>query len=121
MIRIEFTCQFSLILAAMAGKTQLFHSLWHSYRILGLYSPKTNQSHLFNWKVIFSLSFMVLMFMTSFAFFLWEAETLDDYGTSFYESLAEVSSVHNFMMNVWRTPLIIELVKNFEDFIESSK
>lgn len=105
----------------MAGKTQLFHSLRQLYQILGIYSSETNQTHLFNWRVIFVTSSMILAFITSFAFFLWEAETIDDYGTSFYGSITQLCSVHNFLTIVWKMPLILELFRKFETFIESSK
>lgn len=64
---------------------------------------------------------MVLIFIALFAFLLWEAETIDDYGTSFYECLTQLGCAHNFLVVVWRMPVILKLLKNFEKFIDSRK
>lgn len=104
----------------MADHTELFRSLRRMYQILGIYSPETNQTHLFSGKIIFFAASIILMFITSITFFLWEAETMDDYGTSFYGSMTQLSSAHNFVIVVWRMPLILKLLKGFEDFIETS-
>lgn len=61
------------------------------------------------------------MFITSFAFFLWEAETVDDYGTSFYGAVSQLCLTHNFLQVVWKMPDILKLLRNFENFIDSSK
>lgn len=105
----------------MAGKTKLFHSLRQLYQMLGIYSSETNQNFLFNWKIVFIASSMILFFIGSFAFFLWEAETVDDYGSSFYTSISQLCTTNYYLILVWRMPAILELFKNFEDFIESSK
>lgn len=61
------------------------------------------------------------MCIASFAFFLHEAETVDDYGVSFYTSISQLCTTDYFVMIVWRMPVILELFRNFEEFIELSK
>lgn len=114
-------CQFIRTDVAMAGQPKLFHSLRQLYQTLGSYSPENNQIYPFKWKIIFITVSDILMFIALFAFFLWEAKTVDDYGTSFYECMMQLGCMHNFLVVVWRLPVIFKLLKHFEDFIEASK
>lgn len=106
---------------AVANQTILFHSLRQLYQRLNMYSPETNRTHPFSWKIVFAVSSILILFITSVAFFLWEAETLDEYGTSFYSSVTQLSTAFYFIVVVWRMPTILNLLKNFDEFIESSE
>lgn len=117
----ELMFRFSWIVLVMADQTMLFYSLRELYQRLCFYSPETNQTHPFNWKIIFCVSSIILMFITSFSFFLWKAETLDEYGTSFYGSVTQLSAALYFVIVVWKMPVILKLLRSFEDFIESSE
>lgn len=118
--RIDVNSVESCSVVAMAGQTKLFHSLRQYYQLLGVYSPETNQTDPCHWKVIFIASSMMLTFIASFAFFLWKAETVDDYGTSFYNASSQLSQSCCFLIAVWKISATLELYKKFEHFIESS-
>lgn len=109
-----------LDIVTMAEQSELFYSLRQLYKTLDIYPSKTNQTYRFKWKTIFFVFPIILMFITSFAFFLWEAETVDDYGTSFYGSMTQLSQTHNILMIIWQMPTILELFRKFENLIESS-
>lgn len=110
-----------LDIVAMANQTKLFHSLRQLYQTLGIYPSEASQTYRFEWKTIFFVASTGLLFITSFAFFLFEAETVDDYGTSFYTSVSQCTQTSNIFIMIWRMPIIVELLKKFERLTELSK
>lgn len=103
------------------AKMKLFRSLLQYIEFMGIYSQQTHQPQTFNAKILFFTSSMALLFISLFAFFLFKATTIIDYGNSFYGFVSELNTLMDYLLIVWRMPIILHLIGNCEKFIEMSK
>lgn len=63
----------------------------------------------------------VQLFISSSAFFLFEAQTADEYGISFFVSLTILSMMANILSVAWNIDKILMLIGKYEKFLEKSK
>lgn len=104
-----------------AKKMELFQSLFQYLEFMGIYSLKTHQPQTFNMKILFVLSSIALLGISVIAFVLIEAETVVDFGICFYGIVSDLSNSLDYMIIIWRMPIILKLIGNCEKFIEMSK
>lgn len=111
----------SRLFSAMARSIKLFQSLRQFCETLDIsYSPQFNQHRSFNWKILCILIFIIIHTVTSIAFFLFEAKSIQEYGDSFYAILSEFLCLASSPTIISKMPDIFMLIENFEKFIEKS-
>lgn len=106
----------------MAGPDtiKLFQSIQKFYHTIGFkHSSKSHSSC--NCRNLFALFAITQLFITSTAFFLLEANSLQEYSTSFYGSITELDCLVYFATNFFKLRNILKLIENYDKFIEKSK
>lgn len=89
---------------------------------MGIYSPHSNQIFEMNLKKLFFLSSLIILFISHVAYFIFEAKFVEENGfKSFYESFSGLIALIIFSLNVWQMPVILQLIKMYDAFIEKSE
>lgn len=110
------------ILFSMAKTIELFQYVQKIYQIVGICSSSNyHGQHRVSAKATFILGCMILSFNSSFAYFLFEANSVDEYGRSFYMSFSKLEIYLYFVVNLAKVEKILNLIKKLEDFVELSK
>lgn len=105
----------------MAGATiKLFQSVHQFYHDMGIYPSQPNQNRKPNAKNVFVLLSAIQLCITSLAFFLFEANSITEYGISFYMSLSELTITVYFLIVAWKIPKNLKLIDEMEQFITKS-
>lgn len=105
----------------MAGPIKLFQTVQKLNKTMGLnisHERQTSSAKLI--RNLFFIASITQLFISSTAFFLFEAQTADDYGISFYVLLTTLCVVINFVTVAWRTDKISMLIECYEKFIGKS-
>lgn len=90
--------------------------------MMGIYLPESsNQRCSANRKNSFFLFCYIQLLISSVLFLLFDAETMLEFGASFYALLAESFCIWYFLIKMWQMPRILKLIEGFEVFIEKSK
>lgn len=106
----------------MSTPVKLFQFLQKSYEAIGFYpSPAGQNCCLLNSKNLFIFLSIFQLFLSSLAFFYFEAASTFEYGASFYASITELFSVTILLINLSKMANILTLIHNLEEFIASSK
>lgn len=101
----------------MANTIKLFQLTQVYFQII--YPPKPNQKYSFNVMSFFILLSMIVIFISTATFFLFEAETVEEYSHTFYISCTEFGFAVCFLVNVWKMPNILQLIEDYEQYIIS--
>ena len=102
-------------------RIKLFQSLRKYFRILGTFSPESDENHLFNPRNVFVLICYIQMLLSVLAFTLFKATKVVEFGLNWYGYVTEVLCVFNILLLIYRMADISKLIKNCEDFIQFSK
>lgn len=105
----------------MASSIQLFKSVRKYFQLLGIDQPPLNGTSLIHWRISLALFWYIQHFITVFAFFIFEARTVIEYGTSFFGFIMMIYCVLYFLILIWQRPRIFQLIESFEQFIQQSK
>lgn len=105
----------------MASEIKLFLTVQSWYKMLGIYPAQPNRSPSFSFKFFLVLLMTALNFIESVTFFIFEANTVMDYGLAFSASFFAFSSSFYCIVNKIRIPNILKLIGNCEKFIGKSK
>lgn len=89
------------------------------YQTLGIYPP--NQNALINSRNLLLFISEISMFISTAGFLLFKATTLFERGETFYVSLSELACVSNFLNLFWHMSTILDLIEEYEGYIEKSK
>lgn len=115
-------CQLSTILAiVMAGSIKLFQFNKKLYEMLGVYPHQNNEKILFNSRNLFILFCCAQFCISMAAFFIFKAKTMQEYNISIYMSLTQFYIMINFLLLMWQISNILNLITDFEEFIEKSE
>lgn len=95
------------------------------YQTLGIYSPTSSSQHnqkasINSQNLLFFIS-EISMFISTAGYFLFKATTFFERAETFYVSLTELICVFNFLNQFWQMSKILDLIQQFEDFIEKSE
>lgn len=105
----------------MAGVIKLFHTTQMFCKALGLDTPRLHcLKHSLNAKTVFHLIFLAQLFVSSSAFFFFDAKTIDEYGMSFYVSITYLSFTINIMTFAWQMTNITTQIEKYEEFTKKS-
>lgn len=104
-----------------ASPIQLFQSVQRNFQTLGIHQFRPKETYSLNWRIPWVLFCYIQHFISVFAFFAFEANTVLDYGTSFYGFITMVYTVYYILILIKRTPQIFQLIENFQEFIDQRK
>lgn len=100
---------------------KLFQFVKNCYETVGIYeAPQSNRRKIILRKYFFVLS-MTLMFTSNIGYFFCNANTISEYGNSFFIANAELLTLIVYLIGAWQIPNIIKLITSYEKFIEQSK
>lgn len=116
-------CHFSFLSTLiMSGSIQLFQSVQEYYQTLGILpNSQSNRKFSVTFPKLIPIFFLSMSCISSSAFLLFEAKTTSEYGGAFYAFISELCILYIFFVQVWQMPNTLQLVANFEKFIEKSK
>lgn len=113
--------RFSCCWYIMAAPIKLFEFVQSSYRAIGIHSTESKQIFSLNPKKLFFLLSILFMVISHIAYFIFESKIADDKGDSFYTTSAALSALIDFSINVYRMPIILQLIQTYNELIEKSK
>lgn len=105
----------------MANSIKLFQFLQKSYKTLGICPSQDHEGLAFNTRNVIFLFCYAQMFLSVLAFFIFKADTMLEYGNSFFMFETQFYIAMDFLVLMWRITNILELIEEFEEFIEKSK
>lgn len=115
----------SLVLAVvMSSVVKLFDTQQKLYKTLGFDIYQSQSCHSkcsISIKSLFFLISSMQLFISTTAFFLFEARTVDEYGMSFYISITIFSVSINITTIAWKMDEIFVLLRNYGEFIDKSQ
>lgn len=102
---------------------ELFKWVRKGYRTIGMYPPESNggQRCPFNLTNSFVLISVMQLFISSSAFFLFEAEAIGDLADSFYMSISHLLGVWHALIIIWTLPQMLNFFGKLERFIDARK
>lgn len=107
----------------MACKMRLFQNVEKMYQVTGIQKAKLLEStsiSSLNWKICLVLMSQMLLFSSTAAFLLFKANSVAEYGAAFSGGVMIFANVLYFILNIWKMPRTMELIAEFEDFVEKS-
>lgn len=99
---------------------KLFRSIKSYCHSLGMHPPESNQFP-FNWRyslIIFNLAIATII---SGGFFILDANTVREYGDSFYVTMTSFTSLSVYLIHIFNMRKVLKLMENFDGFIQGSK
>lgn len=105
----------------MSKSIKLFRYVRKIYRALGIYPPVKHGQNPFNAKNSINSAFLILTSVSSFAYFLFEADSIDEYGKSFFASISNFELLVYFIVSFLKIHSISKLIRELEKFIETSE
>lgn len=114
----------SLMLAvAMSCVVKLFNTQQKFYKTLGFdifLSQSCHSKCLASAKILFFLISSTQLFISTTAYFLFQAQTADEYEISFYISITIFITVINISTIAWKIRKFLTIIERYEDFIDKS-
>lgn len=106
----------------MVVKIKLFQSVRKSYQMIGLDSMQSNPiPKLYNERIFFIVFSVTQWLISSAAFLVFKAETVQEIATSFYISTTELFLLATFFSLIMHMGDISKVTEALEDFIEKSR
>lgn len=100
---------------------ELFHFLQKIYKATGTYPLKINQSCSLNIRNLFYSISLILFFISTTAFLIFDASTVIELTETYFISLTILAVTANFFVHFWKTVNALDLIAKFEEFIKKSK
>lgn len=100
---------------------KLFHHIRKWFETLGVYPVQWQRKSLWNERNLFVIISLVQMFISSLAYFLYEAKSIGEYADSFFMVFTNVVCVVFFSISIFKMSSIHMLIGEFEQFIEKSE
>lgn len=109
-------------IATMAERLKLLQFIQSTYTSIGIYPPQSNQNRRsVNWRKIFMLFSLMQILILSLAFLIFEAKTVIDAGFPFFVVNTELCCTVYYLINMWKMPKILKIIKEFEKCAEESE
>lgn len=106
----------------MTGSIKLFKFFREFHYGIGLIPSQANQKQYpINWRYIGFLSFLVHQTLDTYAFLVFEAKSMFEFGFSFYVSLVFTNAVIITILFDWQNEKVFEFIRTCERFVEKSK
>lgn len=118
-MRLHFSLR---LIVAMAGAINLFQFLRKFYKTFGFYPPQSPNHNLpFNAKNLFLLVSLIQFMAASIAFFLFALASINERADCFYICSACAIDIIHVLTHVHRIGQILQLIDDYEKFIDESK
>lgn len=104
----------------MSNTIQFFHLTQIYFQTLGIWPTKPNQKYSIDFTSFLVLCTMILIIISTAAFFALEADSVDEYIHTIYISSTEFGLMLCFFVNIWKMPKISQLIKDYEQFAQKS-
>lgn len=106
----------------MASTIQLFQTVRELYQTMEIWEsqPKRIPSWL-NLINFFYFLFIILMIITSTAYFLFSAQSAQEYSDTFYVAITTTTFIFGIFISIFQIANIATLIQNFDAFIQQSK
>lgn len=101
-------------------KMKLFQQIIGFYQMLGILLPQPNPNYKHKLKTLIFLFSFIQMFMSTGAFFLYEAKSLREHVETLNLPITEIVSAIYILVSKWKMAEILKLCEEFEGFIEKS-
>lgn len=106
----------------MARTLKLFQSVRSLFEMMGIYSDQESPQRVsLNWRNSVFFSVMTMVFLLSTAFFLFDAQTIPEYGFSFYIIVSGFCVTIAFAITIWKQANIFDTMEKLENFMAKSK
>lgn len=106
----------------MASNVKLFQTVLELYETMEIHEQKSNRvADWLNFQNIFFLVSMVIMIVTSAAYFLFRANTVQEYSDTFYVALTVAICLSGNFIVILQIANISKFISTFETFIMKSK
>lgn len=113
--------RYLLFLCLKKISMKLFHLVQNCYQTMGIYEPpQSNHLTIILRKLFFILSMMLMLF-SNIGYFFYDANSISEYGNSFFTSNAQINTLIAYLISAWQMPNITKLIESYEKFIERSK
>lgn len=89
--------------------------------MLGAYPSRPNETFTFNSRNLFFLFCLVQSIIFIAGFFMFEAQSMGEYGITFFMILTKIYAMLGLLLLLWRIRKILELISKLEEFIEKSE
>lgn len=98
----------------------IFGSIRLYFLVLGIHSSQSNQNYLKNVKSVTILFVLVSSVFSSLAFFIYEAETLEERENIFFDIITLGTAAFYLAIYIWKTKAIFKFMANIERVIQKS-
>lgn len=107
----------------MAANVKLFQTVLELYETMKIHEQQQSNRipSWFNFKNLFFFLSMIVMIITSAAYFLFRANTVQEYSDTFYVALTVATCLCCIFIGISEISNISKLISIFETFIEKSK
>lgn len=102
----------------MACSIKLFQTVQALCRKMGIHSDQSPKCVALNWRNFVFLSFIAMIFLSATGVFFFQAQTISEYGFSFYLMVTGLTSAIGFVINIWKRTCVSETIVKLENFIE---
>lgn len=100
---------------------KFFQSAISFYRSIGIYAPELNANNFFDLKLVFLLVTLVLAFISTTSFFLFEAQSITERIETFYAAITTLTCAACLLINHSKIGKLLQLKQNVEELVQRSK
>lgn len=105
------------------NRIRLFQTTQKCFKAVGFYASPSqpNENCQFNWKNLYHLFAAVIMIVTVLGFLIFKAQTVYEYGITFYITISFSGLIIHYACIVCKMGKILKLIEVYEEFIERRK
>lgn len=104
--------------ANMSGSVKLFQFIQKCHQMIGIHSIEPNQNQWYTKRTAIFMSFSTQCILTSSGFLLFKAESMFEYGFTYFILITLIVETINYTLFIWQSENTIEFIDNCEKFIE---
>lgn len=102
-------------------KIVFFQSVFSFYETMGIYTPQPDATSFFNLKIVLVLLSLILAFISTSVFFLFEADSIIEHIETFYAALTTLCCAALMLINRSKIEKLLLLKQIAEELIEKSE
>lgn len=100
---------------------KLFQFIQKLYKTLGIGSNQQNGKVSFNSRNSLALFCFIQLFISTAAFFVFKAKSTQEYYAAFFMALTQFYLALDLLALMWQIPNVLNLITDYEQFIEKSE
>ena len=106
---------------AVPDSTLLFNMVQKNFKTIGIYPSQSRGICLCNSRYLFLVFSFIQMIFSSLAYLIFQADTADQYGISFYVTITILTQFFQFVIITQKMPKILNLIEDYKAFVLKSK